>query len=161
MRRASIFSLVCVIAGVAGATASATSQPLVPTFIQAAIAVRSPQLAYVPSRIAPGFKYERYAASPQAVRVTFKNKAGWQLVFIATPLVGSCRAGMEKSFQLAGNKVFWMQTPSEQRAWRCVSSRNGHVIRLVTATNQPPTRFADVGLGVVTASAHRVALRET
>jgi hypothetical protein len=159
VRRVALLSRACVIAAVAAATAAAAMRPLVPTFIQAAIVARSPQLAYVPSRIAPGFRYERYAASSQAVRVTFRNKSGWQLVFIATPLVGSCRAGMEKSFQLAGNKVFWMQTPTEQRAWRCVDGRNGQNIRLVTATNQPPTRFADVGLGVVTASAHRVALR--
>jgi hypothetical protein len=63
---------------------------------------------------------------------------------------------MQKSFQLAGNKVYWGQTATEQEAWRCVTGTGGRRYRLVTATAQPPTRFADVGLGRVVASARKI-----
>jgi hypothetical protein len=58
---------------------------------------------------------------------------------------------MEKSFQMAGIKVYWSHTANEQQAWRCV---NG--MKLVAATSLAPDRFADVGLGRVAASAHRI-----
>ena len=52
---------------------------------------------------------------------------------------------------LAGNKVYWSQTATAQQAWRCV---NG--MKLVAATSLAPDRFADVGLGRVVASGHRI-----
>ena len=58
---------------------------------------------------------------------------------------------MAKSFQLAGNKVYWGHTSTEQQAWRCV---NG--MKLVASTSLPPDRFADVGLGRIVASGHRI-----
>jgi hypothetical protein len=58
---------------------------------------------------------------------------------------------MAKSFQLDGNKVYWSQTAAEQHAWRCV---NG--MKLAATTSLPPNRFADVGLGRMTASGYRI-----
>ena len=58
---------------------------------------------------------------------------------------------MEKSFQLAGVKVWWAAYRDEQEAWRCV---NG--VKLVAATSLLPNRFADVGLGRIAASGHRI-----
>jgi hypothetical protein len=58
---------------------------------------------------------------------------------------------MTKSFQLDGNKVYWSQGATEQQAWRCV---NG--MKLVASTSLPPNRFADVGLGRMAASGHRI-----
>jgi hypothetical protein len=86
------------------------------------------------------------------MRIWFRNKAGWQIVFVAAPLRGDCRAGMEKSFQLAGNKVYWSHTASDQQAWRCVIGPSKQAVRLVAASPEPPTKFADVGLGTVVAS---------
>jgi hypothetical protein len=141
-----------------GATAevAAAANPIVPTFIQNAIARKSPLLPYVPARIATGFRYESYMAAREAVRINFRNKAGSQIVFVANAMTEPCRAGMQKSFQLDGNKVYWRQTPTEQRAWRCVLGPRGRQVRLLAATNEPPTRFADVGLGIIAASGHRV-----
>ena len=64
---------------------------------------------------------------------------------------------MEKSFQLDGNKVYWSHTGAEQQAWRCVTGPNGRQVRLVASSPQPPTKFADVGLGRVVASGKRIS----
>ena len=90
------------------------------------------------------------------MRIRFANRAGWQIRFVAVRLRGSCRAGMEKSFQLDGNKVYWSHTGAEQMAWRCVTGPDGRQVRLVASSPQPPTRFADVGLGRVVASGKRI-----
>lgn len=104
----------------------------------------------MPARLAIGWHYERWTHQG-ALRIFFTNKAGREIVFVAVPFKGNCRAGMAKSFQLAGNKVYWSQTSTAQQAWRCV---NG--IKVIVTTSLPPNRFADVGLGRIAASGHRI-----
>ena len=123
---------------------------LVPVAVQHQIAQKAPLVAYVPARLGVGWHYERWTHQG-ALRIFFSNKAGKEIVFVASPFKGNCRAGMTKSFQLAGNKVYWSQTATEQQAWRCV---NG--MKLVATTSLPPNRFADVGLGRIAASGHRI-----
>jgi len=123
---------------------------LVPLPVQHEIAQKAPLVAYVPSRLAIGWHYRNWTKAG-ALRIWFVNRAGKEIVFVAAPFKGNCRAGMEKSFQLAGNKVYWGHTSNEQQAWRCV---NG--MKLVAATSLTPDRFADVGLGRIVASGHRI-----
>jgi hypothetical protein len=123
---------------------------VVPVPVQQQIAQKAPLVAYVPARLAIGWRYKRWTHAG-ALRITFSNKAGREIVFVAAPFKGNCRAGMEKSFQLAGNKVYWAQAAGVQQAWRCV---NG--MTLVASTSLPPNRFADVGLGRIAASGHRI-----
>jgi hypothetical protein len=124
---------------------------LVPLPVQHQIAQKAPLVAYVPARLGVGWHYERWTHQGALLRIYFSNKAGREIVFVASPFKGNCRAGMTKSFQLDGNKVYWSQTATEQQAWRCV---NG--MKLVAATSLPPNRFADVGLGIMAASGHRI-----
>jgi hypothetical protein len=124
---------------------------LVPVPVQHAIVQKAPLVAYVPARVAVGWRYRRWTYQGGAVRIWFANKAGREITFVAAPFRGNCRAGMEKSFQMAGVKVYWGRTMNEQEAWRCV---NG--VKLVAATSLPPDRFADVGLARLAASGHRV-----
>jgi hypothetical protein len=135
--------------------AAATTHPVVPRFIQALIAKRSPVLASTPTRMATGYRYERFHATRQAVRIWFRNRAGREILFVAARASGSCRTGMEKSFQMAGNKVWWAHTSTRQEAWRCVT-RNHRLVKLVAATPTPPRQFADVGLGRIVASGRRI-----
>jgi hypothetical protein len=123
---------------------------LVPVPVQTQIVAKAPQLAYAPSRLAPGWRYSHWTHAG-AVRIWFTNKAGREIVFVAARFAGDCRAGREKTFQLAGVKVYWGHTADEQEAWRCVSG-----VKLVAATSLPPDRFADVGLGRLAASGHRL-----
>ena len=123
---------------------------VVPVPVQHAIAQKAPLLAYVPARLAIGWHYTRWTRAG-ALRITFSNKAGKEIVFGAARFKGNCRAGMTKTFQLAGNKVYWEQAAGVQQAWRCV---NG--MKLVASTSLPPNRFADVGLGRIAASGHRI-----
>ena len=138
------------------ASAAAAIIPRVPLPVQAQIKHRAPLLAYVPTRTAMGFRYQQWLRTTETVQIEFLNKAGWEINFIATRQYGNCRAGMEKSFQLDGNKVYWSHTGAEQQAWRCVSGPLGKPVRLVASSPQPPTKFADVGLGRVVASGKRV-----
>jgi hypothetical protein len=123
---------------------------LVPVPVQHEIARKAPLVAYAPARLSVGWRYVRWThAGP--LRIYFANKAGKEIVFVAAPFKGTCRAGMEKSFQLAGVKVYWGHTASEQQAWRCVDG-----VKLVGTTSLPSDRFADVGLGRFVASGHRL-----
>ena len=85
----------------------------------------------------------------------FRNKAGRTVVWSVAPMTGACDAGKQKSFQLAGNKVWWAQDATGQRAWRCVFAQDGKPLRLTASSTTPPTRLADVGLGTVAASGKR------
>jgi hypothetical protein len=125
---------------------------LVPLPVQHQIAQKAPLVAYVPARLGIGWRYSKWSMGEfGALNIVFTNKAGREIVFVAARFKGNCRAGMTKSFQLDGNKVYWSQTATEQQAWRCV---NG--MKLVATTSLPPNRFADVGLGIMAASGHRI-----
>jgi hypothetical protein len=159
--RARLLAVVLLLGAALCGAAVAARAPLVPAFIQALIAQRSPQLAYVPTRIAaPSFRYAGYKASGSSVSQTLANRAGRTIVFTAIPYRAPCAEGKQKSFQLAGNKVYWAQLDNTQTAWRCVSGANGGQVRLAAATTLQPTQFADVGLGTIVASALRVRLRD-
>jgi hypothetical protein len=123
---------------------------IVPVPVQHQIAQKAPLVAYVPTRLAIGWHYERWTHQG-ALRIFFANKAGREIAFVASRFKGNCRAGMAKSFQLAGNKVYWSQTATAQQAWRCVNGT-----KLAVTTSLPPNRFADVGLGRIAASGQRI-----
>lgn len=139
------------------AVAVATSQP-VPLHSQQAIKQRTALYAYVPARVPIGFRYYRWSFTPKpaALRIQFRNRAGWEIVFSASSGAACTGAGKEKSFQLDGNKVYWSHTAAEQQAWRCVAGRNHKLIRLTASTTVPPSKFSDAGLGQVAAAGHSI-----
>ena len=139
-----------------GGAAAAATPTVVPTSVRAQIEHRAPGLAYAPTRMARGFHYTRWSRTQQTVQIEFDSKAGWEITFVAMAATGSCRVGMERSFQLDGNKVYWSHTGAEQQAWRCIARPDGRQVRLVASSPQPPTVFAAVGLGQVVASAARI-----
>ena len=146
------------IVGLVVAAAAAGSTPAVPLRAQQAIKQRTKLYAYVPARVPIGFRYYRWSFTPKppALRIVFRNKAGWEIVFSATPGAACAGTGKEKSFQLDGNKVYWSHTATEQQAWRCVVGLNHKLIRLTASTAVPPTKFADSGLARVAAAGHYV-----
>ena len=123
---------------------------LVPLPVQQQIVQQAPLVAYVPARLAPGWKYVHWTATEETLVISF-TKAGTQIDFFVRRFRGDCTAGRGKTFQLAGVKVYWNHTPSEQMAWRCVGG-----VRMMAVTSLPPNRFADVGLGRMAASGHRI-----
>ena len=135
------------------ASAAAASTPVVPVFTQRQIAKRAPALAYVPARLAIGFRYRNWKLGGGVLRIWFASRTEPRktIVFAAAPFHGSCRAGMERSFQMAGVKTWYSHTSSRQEAWRCA---NG--MKLTASTTMQPRRFADVGLARIAASGHRV-----
>ena len=144
--------------GLVAASVAAASTPPVPLHAQQAIRQRTALYAYVPARVPIGFRYYRWSFTPKppALRIVFRNKAGWEIGFSASPGAACSGAGKEKSFQLDGNKVYWSHTATQQRAWRCVVGRNHKPIQLTASTTVPPTKFADSGLGRVAAAGHYI-----
>ena len=138
------------IAAGAGASAAAAATPVVPIYTQHRIEAAAPTLAYVPARLAIGWRYNRWNHAG-TLHIFFVDKAGREIVFTASRFSGACRTGMEKSFQLDGVKVWWSHTAGEQQAWRCVDGR-----KLVASSTLSPRQFADVGLGRIVASGHGI-----
>ena len=110
---------------------------------------------FMPTRMLSGYRYLGWSFRGGALRIRFRSTAGRVVDWTAAPMTGTCRAGMRKSFQLAGNKVWWAQGGGTQRAWRCVFGADGVPLRLTASSTTPPAKLADVGLGRVVASARR------
>jgi hypothetical protein len=102
-----------------------------------------------------GFTYTGWSHRGGVLRVEFRSKSGLRLEWRVLPMGGTCDAGKQKSFQLGGNKVWWAQAATEQRAWRCVFDQVGKPLRLEAASSAPTTKLAAAGLGVVVAHAKR------
>jgi hypothetical protein len=157
MRRGALVGALVAAVFVLAGIASAGKTSMVPLFVQNLIVKRSPQLAYVPTRIAaPSFKYVGYQASATRVSETFAQSPKRKLLFTAIPYSAACAEGKRTSFQLSGNKVYWAQLDNTQMAWRCVNDPTGHQLRLAASTTLGLTQFAPVGLGTIVASALRV-----
>ena len=104
----------------------------------------------MPARLAIGWHYERWTHQG-ALRIFFANKAGREIVFVAAPFKGQLPRRHGEELPARRRQGLVGHTANEQQAWRCV---NG--MKLVAATSLPPNRFADVGLGRIAASGHRI-----
>jgi hypothetical protein len=127
----------------------------VPDSVVRAVDGKVPIANYMPTRMLPGFTYRSWAYRNGVLRVTFRNPRRWTIVWTVEPMVGTCRADMQKSFQLAGNKIWWAEDGGGQRAWRCIFAADGIARRLSASSTTPATRLANVGLGAVVASGKR------
>jgi hypothetical protein len=147
-------AVVLLAALVAAGPAAAASRPVSGAALLA-IDKRAGFRNYLPTRMLIGFTYASWSATGQSLTVRFHNKAGRTVVWSVAPMAGACDTGKQKSFQLAGNKVWWAQDATGQRAWRCVFAQDGKPLRLTASSTTPPTQLADVGLGTVVASGKR------
>ena len=147
-------AFVVLAAAVAAAPAAAAERPVSGAALLA-IDKRAGFRNYLPTRMLIGFTYASWSQRGGVLTVRFHNKAGRTIVWSVAPMTGTCDAGRQKSFQLAGNKVWWAQDAKGQRAWRCVFAQDGKPLRLTASSTTPPTQLADVGLGTVAASAKR------
>jgi hypothetical protein len=125
----------------------------VPVPVQHAIAARAPRVAYVPARGVSPYGYRGWSVSRGALRIVFanRNEPRKTVAFEARVFHGTCRSGAQKSFQMAGVKVWWSGTAARRQAWRCV-----HGTKVSAWTTLPARRFADVGLARIAASGHRI-----
>jgi hypothetical protein len=130
----------------------------VPAAVERQIAARAGVESYTPARMLTGWHYVRWQYVPGELRVWFANRSNLQVKFDVTPLrAATCAAGKQKTFQLAGSKVYWSQVTDptveyQQQAWRCVEHPSGRWMRLVASSRTPPTKLADTGLGLIVAS---------
>lgn len=109
---------------------------------------------FLPTRVL-GFTYAGWSDKSGVVRVEFRSKSGLRFEWRIEPMTGTCDAGKQQSFQLAGNKVWYAQVGGEQRAWRCEFDQTGKPVRLEAASAAAANKLAPAGLGIVAASAKR------
>jgi hypothetical protein len=111
---------------------------------------------YLPTRMLSGFTYTSWTYKSGVLRIDFRNQAGWDVQWrVGVMTAGSCAAGMQQSFQLDGNKIWWARNAKNQFAWRCVFGQDGKPLRLEAASSISPAKLGASGLGVVAASAKR------
>jgi hypothetical protein len=134
--------------------AGAAARP-VPDGVVLAVDKRAATRNFMPTRMLIGFHYASWSYQGGVLRLRFENPAGRVVQWTVSPMSGTCRAGMQKSFQLGGNKVWWAESGGVQRAWRCVFGQDGRAIRLTASSPTPSTKLAGVGLGSVVASGKR------
>ena len=103
--------LIAVAAAAGCASAAAAATPVVPIFTQHQIATTAPS-----ARLRAGAARDRLAlraldARRGRLRIFFRTRPASEIDVPRAPFNGDCAAaGMEKSFQLAGVKVWWGQT---------------------------------------------------
>jgi hypothetical protein len=152
--------------GAATQAAPAAASPAVPAFVQGLVKKRAGNLAFVPTRVLLGYRYESYRISGQAPTVVLRfrrskpaqNQPPWFTVTVR-PYAGKpadCGNGMLQTQQLGGNKVYWDGTS----AWRCQPFAGGAARISVSGPPTDPTRFAAAfAYGRVTASVKRISQR--
>ena len=141
----------------AAALAGAAVALPVPSTAQRAIAKKTPVYDYAPARVPGGFRYTLWecAASPPLLRIFFFDaRRRREIIFAAAAQLARCNTGSERTFRVAGVRVFYTHTPVTQQAWRCRPHR-GFTVRLIAATREPPSRMQP-SLLVATAAAARV-----
>jgi hypothetical protein len=154
MRKVSLLVPVLLGAVVLAAPVSAAVRPLSGAALLA-IDRKAGFRNFLPTRMLSGFGYTSWSQKGGVLQVNFANNAGRTVVWTVAPMTGSCDAGKQQSFQLAGNKVWWAQDATGQRAWRCVFDQDGKALRLTASSVTTPDRLAGVGLGTVVASGKR------
>ena len=134
-----------------------------PAAVEHQIAARAGLESYTPARMLTGWHYVRWQYVPGELRIWFTNRSNvaGEVRRDAAAHRATAPRGKQKTFQLAGNKVYWSQVTDPtveyvQQAWRCVKHPSGRWVRLVASSQVPPTKLADVGLGRVVASGRLV-----
>ena len=146
--------------------AHAATAPAVPLRAQIALAKAARGLAFIPTRIPSGYRFQSYrlGQSPSTVVLRFArtkpagSRPAWFTV--TTRRFSGSRAACAdrrlQTLQMGGNKVYWDGTT----AWRCQAVPGGLVRVNVTGPAVDPQRFAAAfAYGRVAASAKRVVER--
>jgi hypothetical protein len=139
--------------------AALAAAPAVPVAAQQNLAARSPQLAYVPASAPSGYSYAiwHWRQNLGEMHVTFRNRSGKVIDFVAEWQYGRCTGGRQKAFAFKHTQVSWAQHGAQQRAWRCIPA-SGLRIELAASTSQPASALAPSALARAVASMRHVRL---
>ena len=157
MRRIALLALAALALGAGPAFARPASHP-VPAAAERQIAAHAGLESYAPARMLTGWHFVGWHYVPGELRISFADRSHRQVTFVVTPLhTAHCADGKQKTFQLAGSRVYWSQVTDptveyQQQAWRCLEHPSGRWLRLVATSQVPPAKLAGVGLGRVVAS---------
>lgn len=140
--------------------AAFATAPAVPLAAQQNLAARSPQLAYVPTSLPTGYRYAvwHWRQNAGAMHVTFRNRAGKQIDFLAEWQYGRCTGGEQKTYTVARKHVRWAQHGTQQRAWRCIPAA-GISVELAASSAQSTSALAPAALARMVAGAQHIRLR--
>lgn len=128
-------TLAATAAGCGGSSAPRSSSFPVPAHVQRAIARGYPQLAYLPTRLPAGVRYDSYdGVRGFEYTLWFGGSGGASKQLQFTVLAESC-AGQGppmQTFKIDGLDVSWSGLYTEQHAWRCIT--RGRTSLVVQAT---------------------------
>ena len=124
---------------------------LVPVPVQHQIATEAPLVAYVPSRLAPGWRYSTMATDGSRLVLVFRGGTGREIDYYVLRWRGACGAGALGSRSSSGATVYDARTVDEQSAWRCVGG-----YKLVATTLLPPNRLSYLVLVRLVASSRHL-----
>ena len=141
-------------------TAAAATGPQVPAFTLKRIQARAGDMAYLPTRVPLGYRYERWELPTGRLVVTFKHKHSadrfrFQVERLPRGMECDLQGSFHRTLQMDGNKVYYGGEKGEWIAWRCVTSPKTRIRYLLEARSSGP--LPDVALARVAASGKRVA----
>jgi hypothetical protein len=131
-----------------GDVGRAAPSGVVPLRVQRVLQTHAPRVAYVPTRLPPGFRYDHYENLGRwGYDLYFTTPAATWIGFDALLVKPGepCNQGSAtKRFRVDGVLVLWNAGHNDQQAWRCI--RRGGTRVLLTATTssdwRPPKLLA-------------------
>jgi hypothetical protein len=87
------------------------------------------RLAYVPTRLPPGYHYtERFSYGQNDFGLSFNKRRDTHDQLGYTVREAHCPGGAMHVFRVNGVRIRWSGTYEDQQAWRCVTSGNVSLI---------------------------------
>ena len=141
-------------------TAAAATGPQVPTFTLKRIQARAGDMAYLPTRVPLGYRYERWQLPTGRLVVTFRHKHSadrftFQVERLPLGMECDLQGSFHRTLQMDGNKVYYGGDNGDWVAWRCVTSPKTKRRYILAVRSRGP--LPDVALARVAASGKRVA----
>jgi ribosomal protein L35AE/L33A len=152
-RRLLLLATLCASLAVAG-LAAATITPAwsyVPTKVRAQLAAQSGGVLYLPARTPLFYRYRSGAkVAAGKLSVTFTNRVRirqglwrwtkqsflWQVLPLPASDTCTTWATPDKTYQFAGNKVYFANDAGGGKTWRCVTDKHGRQ-RVLVASQAP------------------------
>lgn len=121
-----------------GCGSSSTISVALPQRLQREVAKTEPILAFVPTRLPPGYRYADHSVTRSGFDIWF-SKAGEapdQLGFHVRKASCATQGSAMHAFHINGAVVSWSATYEDQEAWRCFA--RGSVRFVISASRSIP-----------------------
>jgi hypothetical protein len=102
---------------------------VIPQSVQREIEKSFGRLAYVPTRLPPGYHYsQHFSYSPTDFGLSFNKRGDVHDQLGYTVREAHCPGGTMRVFRVNALRIRWSGTYEDQQAWRCIKSGNASLI---------------------------------